>query len=365
MRRDSRVALAIASLFAGCSVYEPSLLTGGDNSDGGTGATALRGGGAGKGGGSGGKSGGNDESGGAGARAGSAGSLGAGGGQGGSAGGPGGAAGTGDAGALSEGGEASGGESGEGHGGANGGAAATGGSSGGGTSTGGGGVGGSRGGAAAAGGSSGGGTGGGGTGGSGGIAGKAGRGGSSGSGGSGSSEVCSGCARLSVALASALDRARFIITMPSNTNFETAVITLRVFRRAGTGGQLRSYLQHGGGPFGFAELALGGRDLADLSGWVDLTFDLAPVTDYDKTIVRRLGIEIVGTGASSWANPTVVYVDSVSITNTALDPSVFAFDSANTVVPTPRTSSPGDQRMWLNSGSGDTNVAATLSWLGP
>jgi hypothetical protein len=203
---------------------------------------------------------------------------------------------------------------------------------------------------------------GGGKGGSGG-AGKAGSGGSSGT--SGSAEVCSGCARLSASLASELDRARFIITMPSNTNFETAVITLRVFRRAGSGGQLRSYLQHGGGPFGFAALDLGGRELSDLSGWVDLIFDLTPVTDYDKTIVRRLGIEIVGTGASSWTNPTVVYVDSVSIANTTLDPSVFAFDTADTIVPTPRTSSPGDQRMWLNSGSGDTNVAASLSWLGP
>ena len=121
----------------------------------------------------------------------------------------------------------------------------------------------------------------------------------------------------------------------------------------------------GGDPSDFAELALGARDLAELSGWVDLTFDLAPVTGYDKTIVRRLGIEIVGTGASSWTNPTVVYVDSVSIANTMLNPSVFAFDTANTVAPTPRMSNFGDQRMWLNSRADDTNVAASLSWLGP
>jgi hypothetical protein len=253
----------------------------------------------------------------------------------------------GDAGAPGTGGEAHGGESGEA--GASGTAAAG--------ASGEDGSGGSKGGGAGAGGSAA------GRAGSSGSGGKAASGGSSGS--SSSAEVCSGCARLSVALASASDRARFIITMPENTNFETAVITLRVFRRAGSGGQLRSYLQHGGGPFGFAALDLGGRELADLSGWVDLTYDLADVMGYDKTIVRRLGIEIVGTGASRWTNPTVVYVDSVSISNTPLDPSVFAFDSADTVSTTPSVSSPGDQRMWLNSGAGDTNVAASLSWLGP
>lgn len=367
MRRDGRVALALASLFAACSVYDPSVLTGDGDTTGGSAGTS-RGGSAGKAsGGSGGKAttsgAAGSDSGGSSARGGSAGTTGSGG----SKSGNGGAAG--EAGAPGDGGEANGGE-GDGSGGSGvAGTSGVGGTSG----TGGDGAGGSNGGSAGtdggssgagAGGSGGGkaGAGGGGTGGSSGTGGSAGAGGA---GGTSSGEVCSGCARLSVSLQGALDKAHFMITMPANTNFEDAVVALRVFRRAGSGGQLHVYVQHGGGPFGFASLDLGSRDIADLSGWEDISFDLGPITGYDKTIVRRLGIEVIGTGSTAWTNPTVIYVDSVSIANTVLNPSVFAFDTADTVSTTPSTSSPPDQRMWLNNGPNDTTVAASLSWLGP
>jgi len=350
MKRDARVALVAAALFVSCSVYEPALLTG-EGDDGG-GAVSPRGGSSGKGGGSGtggsskGGSGGSAPSGGTPAAGAGGPSAGAGGkagtsGRGGSSGkggssGRGGEAGSGgDAGAPGDGGEANGGEANAGSSGDSGASAGTSGASGSGTS----------------------GTGGGGN------AGSAGTAGTGGGGGTTGNEVCSGCARLSVALTAATDKAHFVITLPTSTDFTDAVITLRVFRRAGSGGGLRAYLQHNSPEFEVYELAL--RPLMSLNGWVDVVYDLAPVTGYDKTIVRRLGIELIGTGSTSWTNPTVVYIDSISITNTTLNPSVFAFDTTDSVKPTASVTSPDDQRIWLNRGTNDTNASASLSWLGP
>ncbi len=76
-------------------------------------------------------------------------------------------------------------------------------------------------------------------------------------------------------------------------------------------------------------------------------------------------VEISGAGASSWTSPTVVYVDSITVTGTSLTMSSFTFDTSSTVYTTPTSSGPNDV-IWLNNYTGDTNVTgATLSWLGP
>jgi hypothetical protein len=168
---------------------------------------------------------------------------------------------------------------------------------------------------------------------------------------------------LSVPLASVSDQAHMLMTLPANTDFTSAIVTFRVLCKAGSGGQLRGYLQHGAP--GFAFLVLGITELADLSGWTTVSYELSSVTGFDKTVVRRVGLEVTGAGSSSWLNPTIVYLDSISIANTALDPSSFSFDDATSVSLTPSSSGPPDQRLWLNDGVHDSNVPATLTWLGP
>jgi hypothetical protein len=342
MRSGLTVAFALGLTFASCSVYDPSLLTG-DGVEGGQGS--ARGGASSKGGSAGtggvlmgGRAGsGGGGLGGGGPSAGSSGTSGT------SAGGDAGVAG--EAGAAGEDGAGgSGGGSGDGAGGA-GGSTSSGGTAGGGTSGDGGRAG--AGAPAEAGGA--------------GLAGSAGAGGS---GGSAGAEVCSGCARLSVPLASATDQAHFLVTLPANTDFTTAVVTFRVLCKAGSGGQLRGYVQHGGSP-DFDFRLIGITELAGLGSWTSVSYDLSEVTDYDKTVVRRVGVEITGKGSSTWLNPTIVYLDSIEITNTALDPSIFGFDDAASIFVTPSTAGPPDQRLWMNDATNDSNVAATLSWLGP
>jgi hypothetical protein len=336
------VAFALGLTFASCSVYEPSLLTG-DGVEGGQ--ASARGGGSGKGGAagaggsvSGGRSGtGGGGAGGNGPSAGSSGSSGTS--MGGSMGGD--AGGAGEAGAAGE--DGVGGSSG-GSGDGAGGGTSSGGTAGRDTA--------GNGGRAGAGAPS--------EAGSAGLAGSAGAGGAGGAGG----EVCSGCARLSVPLTSATDRAHFLMTLPANTDFTSAVVTFRVLCKAGSGGQLRGYVQHGGSP-DFDFQVIGVTELADLGAWTSVSYELSTVTGFDKTVVRRVGLEVIGAGSSTWLNPTIVYLDSIDIENTVLDPSSFNFDDAASITVTPSTAGPPDQRLWMNNATNDSNVDATLSWLGP
>jgi len=346
-KRPEAVGLLLAVLlFAACDVYNQALLdsalgdggmpgvdaTGGTLSGGGTGGSSMGGGGALTGGASG-----------AGATGGSAGSGGT----------PSGG------GSDSQGGEGdtgSGGTSGGGQGGSSmsgsGGASGSAGNAGQGGTPGGSGGAGNSGGSMAGGGASSGGAGSGGA-------------GSGGAGSGGAGEVCTGCARLSVPLAASGDKAHFTIALPVAVDFSAATIAVRVARFAGTGGWFKAYIQEGSPNYLYQDSVE--TTIASIgTAMQTITWDVATAgTTADKTIIRRIGIEISGAGASSWTNPTVIYIDSITVTGTTLTTSSFTFDTTTTVSPTPTGNGPNDI-IWLNNFSGDTNVTgATLSWLGP
>jgi hypothetical protein len=343
-RTEARAALAALCLLVGCDVYNQGLLDGAIGDAGGSGLGA-RGGSSTTGGTSGSAGNGGLFTGGTSGAGAVGGAVSTGGSQGGG----------GSSGEGGEGDQDSGGTSGGGQGGTS-----TGGASGDSGTAGQGGMPGGSGGA----GNTGGGVGGDGAGTSGaGGGGGAGSGGGAGTGGS--SEVCTGCARLSVPLAATADQAHFTITLPAATDFSAATIALRVARYAGTGGWFKAYIQEGSPNFLYQDsvettIASIGTSMQTIS------WDVATAgTTADKTIIRRIGIEISGNGASSWTNPTVLYVDSITVTGTTLAMSSFTFDTSNTVSTTPTGSGPNNV-IWLNNFSGDTNVTgATLSWLGP
>jgi len=188
-------------------------------------------------------------------------------------------------------------------------------------------------------------------------------GGGSGTGGSG--EVCTGCARLSVPLAASADQAHFTIALPAATDFSAATIAIRVARYAGTGGWFKAYIQEGSPNYLYQDSVE--TTIASIgTSMMTINWNVATAgTTADKTIIRRIGIEISGAGASSWTSPTVLHVDSIIVTGTSLAMSSFTFDTSSTVLATPTSSGPNDI-IWLNNYSGDTNVTgATLGWLGP
>lgn len=243
---------------------------------------------------------------------------------------------------------------------------------------GGGGAGGSGGDAAGSGGAGSGGKGGAGAGGTGGAgAGSGGAGaGAGGSGGAGTGgagtggtggmgETCTGCARLSVPLATSDDRAHFTLLLPSVTDLSAATITFRIAKLAGTGGTFKGYIQEGSPDYSIQDGV--STPIADIdTSMQEIAWSIAGAGNAaDKTMIRRIGIEIAGTGGSTFTNPTVLYLDSIVVTGSSLNPASFTFDTSGTVYTTPTGEGPPSQ-LYLNNYSADTNVTgAALSWLGP
>jgi hypothetical protein len=189
--------------------------------------------------------------------------------------------------------------------------------------------------------------------------------GAGGAGAGGAGEVCTGCARLSVPLATNTDRAHFVIGLPAATDFSTATIAIRIARYAGTGGHFKAYIQEGSP--NYLQQVSTETLIANIGTTMQtIMWDVATAgTAADKTIISRVGLEVIGTGATAWTNPTVLYVDSVVITGTNLTMASFTFDTSASVSTTPTSSGPNNV-MWLNNFSSDTNVTgAALSWLGP
>ena len=199
----------------------------------------------------------------------------------------------------------------------------------------------------------------------GGKAGRAGRGAAGAGGTGGSGTATSGCAKLSVPMNGATDKAHFVISLRSATDLSAAgtTISIHAYVEAGIGGVILPFAQDGSFNFlGPAKKPL----LADQDGWVTLTWDIgaeptvAPALM--KKSVSRIGIEIKAAPSATWSNPTVVYVDSISVSTTpALS---FPFATTSTVSTMAQSSDPTGQTLWLNSGSTDTTATGSaLSWV--
>jgi len=203
------------------------------------------------------------------------------------------------------------------------------------------------------------------TGGQAGAGGNAGTGGKAGTGGAGGTEA-NGCAELSVPLNAADDKAHFTISLSDAADLSDpgTTISMRVYVEAGTGGRIFAYAQDSDYNFlGPADRPL----LADQDEWVTLTWNVAAEpagsSGIAKGSITRIGIEIQGAPSMSWSNPTVVYVDSISVNTTpALS---FPFGTSGTVsTATNQTTDPSGQVLWLNAGSTDTTASGTtLDWV--
>jgi len=201
------------------------------------------------------------------------------------------------------------------------------------------------------------------------TAGSGGSGGTGGSAGAGGAPPAAGCAKLSVPIDDANDRAHFVISLTSPIDLSSAttgIISMRVYVQAGVGGTIFNYVQDSGYRF-FGVTTPMRPELNTLSGWQTLTFNVGaqpdsstPATGIVKTDIRRIGIEINAAPATAWSNPTIVYVDSITVATPALS---FTLDMANTVTSTSSGTDVSGQVMWLNNQSADTKATGvTLAW---
>jgi hypothetical protein len=217
------------------------------------------------------------------------------------------------------------------------------------------------------GGNSAGGAGSGGSGGSGGTGGSGGGAGTGGTGGTGGAPV-TGCAKLSVPLDATGDRAHFVISLASAIDLNsmtTGIVSMRLYVQAGAAGTIFNYVQDSA--FHYFGVTTADRPaLKSITGWQTLSFNVGtqPVgsTQINKSDIRRIGIEInAAPDTTAWSNPTIVYIDSVTVMTPALS---FPLDMAATVnTATNLTSDVAGQVMWLNAGSSDTTAAGVmLTW---
>jgi len=195
----------------------------------------------------------------------------------------------------------------------------------------------------------------------------AGTGGSAGAaaGAGGGTTTATGCAKLSVPIDAATDTSHFVISLTSLADLSSAVITMRVYVQAGVGGQFFSYIQDGSYHF-FGMTAH--PTLQSMSGtWTNVVWNAGAQPDSEstnivKTSVKRIGIEINGTAATTWSNPTVVYVDSITVATPTVNLS-FPLDAMSAISTTPTNTDVAGQVMWLNNGSSDTKATGvTIAW---
>jgi hypothetical protein len=195
-------------------------------------------------------------------------------------------------------------------------------------------------------------------------AGGAGAGGAGAGGAGGASQTVNGCAKLSVPLDAAADKAHFVISLTSPADLSGATLSMRFYVQAGQGGTIFNYVQDSG-TFHFLGVATAERPLlSSFSGWSMITWDVGAEpeagTGIDKTNIKNIGVELNALPSSTWSNPTIVYLDSITVTSPALS---FTFDATASVYPTPTTSSASGQALWQNSGASDTTATGvTLSW---
>ncbi|WP_437601264.1 hypothetical protein WMF28_06795 [Sorangium sp. So ce590] len=148
-------------------------------------------------------------------------------------------------------------------------------------------------------------------------------GGGSGAGGGGSTdpnEQCSGCARLSVPLMSAGQATQFFIGFDEPVDLTGSLVTFRVKAHTGTKGGLQPFVQNGADLF-WANIGYEWNPVAGLGEWVDITIDVdaaASTSPFFKgTVVALLGLQVTAGDTGPWANPTVIYVDSITVTRPA------------------------------------------------
>jgi len=201
-----------------------------------------------------------------------------------------------------------------------------------------------------------------GAGGTGGAVGGASNGGAGGVGGT--NQTVSGCAKLSVPFDDAGDKAHFVISLASPADLSGATISMRFYVQAGAGGTLFNYVQDSE-TYRFLGVPTAQRHLlGSTSAWQTLSWNVGAEPDSAgtgivKTNIKNIGIELNAQPSSVWSNPTIVYIDSLTVTSPALS---FTFDAIRSVNPTPTTNASG-QELWLNIYSTDTTATGSaLSW---
>ncbi|WP_437735660.1 hypothetical protein [Sorangium sp. So ce1335] len=133
-------------------------------------------------------------------------------------------------------------------------------------------------------------------------------------------ETCPGCARLSIPFTTAGQLTQYFIEFAEPVDLTGATVTFRVRNYAGTGGNVEPFVQNGA-ELTWANIGFTRNPIADLDGWTDLTIDVdtaaAASPNFDRTVVKFIGVQVTAGETGPWTNPTVIHVDSITVTRPA------------------------------------------------
>ncbi|WP_437962418.1 hypothetical protein WME76_45030 (plasmid) [Sorangium sp. So ce119] len=113
---------------------------------------------------------------------------------------------------------------------------------------------------------------------------------------------------------------QYFIEFAEPVDLTGATVTFRVRNHAGTNGNVEPFVQNGG-ELMWANIGFTRNPVADLDEWTDLTIDVdalaATSANFNRTVVKFVGVQVTAGDVGPWTNPTVVYVDSITVTRPA------------------------------------------------
>jgi hypothetical protein len=122
---------------------------------------------------------------------------------------------------------------------------------------------------------------------------------------------------MSVPLETANTGTQFQLNLAA-TDISNSTVTYHLFVYTGVGGWLQPYVQDGAPSY--ASCGFGVTTIPSVTGWADVTLSVNPTNctnaTFDATMVTAIGLKIAAGTQGPWSNPTVVYLDSIMVTNT-------------------------------------------------
>ncbi|WP_437550567.1 hypothetical protein WME97_07215 [Sorangium sp. So ce367] len=110
---------------------------------------------------------------------------------------------------------------------------------------------------------------------------------------------------------------QFFIEFASVVDLTGSTVTFRVKTHAGTSGGVQPFVQNGADR-SYANIGYSWNPIAGLADWQEITIDVDALAgskpSFERKAVKLIGLQLTAGGTGPWTNPTVVYVDSITVT---------------------------------------------------
>lgn len=171
--------------------------------------------------------------------------------------------------------------------------------------------------------------------------------------------ACPGCALISVPFTATNQSAQGLIIFSPQVDILDAtnpVLTIRGMAPGATAGILQAFVQQNSGSYSMC--FRGWTQLSSLGTLQDIVIPLGPCTT--ETSIGRVGLQLLsGSTAATWANPTLFYIDSITLSGASGTVAPWTFSAESSIA---QMDYPGNDIFWLGNRS-TFPAGTTLSWI--